>query len=88
MSPIDRRILEAVSSRKRPATCVRLLQVAAQFGVAPQVDRYFDLFVLPADKHEAIRDAACRFICRLRLGKNYPTSDKPHARARSLSLIA
>jgi hypothetical protein len=88
MSPIDRLILEAVSSRKQPATCVRLLQAAAKFGVAPQVDRFFELFVLTADKHEAIRDAACRVICRLRLGEDYPTGDEPHARASSLSLIA
>jgi hypothetical protein len=81
-------IAEAACNRKQPGYCVRLLQTAAQFGIAPQVERYFDLFVLTADRHPAIRDAACQLIWRLRQGENYPTNEEPHARARSLSRIA
>jgi hypothetical protein len=79
---------EAACNRKQPGYCVRLLQAAGQFGVAPQVERYFDLFVMTADRHPEIREAACQLIWRLRQGENFPTNDEAPARARSLSLIA
>jgi hypothetical protein len=73
--PIKRLVLEAASSKNRPAHRIRLLRVIATIGIGSDPSNFYDLgFIVTHEKNAAVRAAAAEVICNLQQRRQAATS--------------